>query len=161
MPSDSLASWNEGPTKATILDFVRATTDPASKTSCRGKTASLRLTKMELCGWNIRSIRKPCLRVIVPMLSHRSTRNGSVGTRSGQVLSNDRAAIGELGEADWAKIIFLTHSGISQAAFRYIADQWISTTKHPRLNGAGVKRSDNIPNRERRSGTGNQAGERG
>ena len=31
MPSDSLDSWNEGPAKAAILDFVRATTDPSSK----------------------------------------------------------------------------------------------------------------------------------
>jgi len=31
LPADPLASWNEGPTKQAILDFVRATTDPASQ----------------------------------------------------------------------------------------------------------------------------------
>ena len=31
MPSDPLDSWNEGPTKAAILDFVRVTTEPSSK----------------------------------------------------------------------------------------------------------------------------------
>ena len=31
MASDYLGSWNEGPAKAAILDFVRLTTDPSSK----------------------------------------------------------------------------------------------------------------------------------
>jgi hypothetical protein len=30
LPADPLASWNEGPSKQAIIDFVRATTDPAS-----------------------------------------------------------------------------------------------------------------------------------
>ena len=31
MPDRSLASWNDGPVKAAILNFVRAITDPSSK----------------------------------------------------------------------------------------------------------------------------------
>ena len=31
MPDRSLASWNDGPVKASILYFVRAITDPFSK----------------------------------------------------------------------------------------------------------------------------------
>jgi hypothetical protein len=31
MPSDPLDSWNEGPAKAAILDFVRVTTEPSSR----------------------------------------------------------------------------------------------------------------------------------
>ena len=31
-PGDPLAAWNDGPAKQAILDFVRATTDPSSKT---------------------------------------------------------------------------------------------------------------------------------
>jgi hypothetical protein len=30
-PADPLASWNDGPAKQAILDFVRATTDQSSK----------------------------------------------------------------------------------------------------------------------------------
>ena len=30
LPGSPLASWNDGPTKQVILDFVRDTTDPAS-----------------------------------------------------------------------------------------------------------------------------------
>lgn len=49
------------------------------------------------------------------------------------VLANDQAALGRFSEGDWAEIIFLTHSGMSQATFRDIAGQWLATAKHPRF----------------------------
>jgi hypothetical protein len=39
-PQRKLASWNERPAKKAILDFVRATTDPSTKTFVPPESAS-------------------------------------------------------------------------------------------------------------------------
>jgi phosphoserine phosphatase len=49
------------------------------------------------------------------------------------VLANDMEAIGHFSERDWAEIVFVTHSGMSQENFREIVSQWLATAKHPRL----------------------------
>jgi hypothetical protein len=50
------------------------------------------------------------------------------------VLSNDQAAFGRFSEGDWAEIIFLTHTGMSQETFRGIAGHWLATAKHARFH---------------------------
>jgi hypothetical protein len=43
------------------------------------------------------------------------------------------AAIAKFSEHDWAEIVFLTHSGMSQAEFEDIVRQWLSSARHPRF----------------------------
>ena len=54
----SLASWNDGPAKQAILDFVKVTTERASPISCRRKRASPPSTRTARFGSNTRSTRK-------------------------------------------------------------------------------------------------------
>ena len=49
------------------------------------------------------------------------------------VLANDMAAIAGFSERDWAEIVFLTHAGMSPAAFQDIAGKWLASAKHPRF----------------------------
>ena len=49
------------------------------------------------------------------------------------VLTNDMAALAHFSERDWAEVIFVTHSGMSQATFADIALNWTKTAKHPRF----------------------------
>jgi hypothetical protein len=42
-------------------------------------------------------------------------------------------AIAKFSERDWAEIVFLTHSGMSQADFQGITRQWLATAQHPRF----------------------------
>jgi hypothetical protein len=49
------------------------------------------------------------------------------------VLANDLPALAHFSERDWAEIVFVTHAGMSQAAFMDIAAQWVKTAKHPRF----------------------------
>lgn len=49
------------------------------------------------------------------------------------VLSNDMAAIARFSERDWAEILFLTHSGMSQAEFQDIVRQWLASARDPRF----------------------------
>ena len=50
---------------------------------------------------------------------HPEWRNASANA----VLTNDMAGIAKFCKRDWAKIVFLTHSGMSQAAFLEIVRQ--------------------------------------
>src|SRR5579863_515066 len=49
------------------------------------------------------------------------------------VLGNDMGAIARFSERDWTEIIFLTHSGMSQAEFQDIVRQWLAGARHPRF----------------------------
>lgn len=53
-----LASWNDGPAKQAIIDFVRATTEQVSPNLCRPKNALRRLIKMAPCGSSTPCTRK-------------------------------------------------------------------------------------------------------
>ena len=133
MPADSLGSWNEGRAKVAIVDFVRATTDPSSKDFVRPED---RIATFDQDG---------TLWVEHPLYAQAAFALDRLHALAPQhpewqsqepfrtVLSNDQARIGKFSEADWAEIIFLTHSGMNQATFRDIAEQWIATAKHPRF----------------------------
>ncbi len=47
---DPLPSWNDGPAKQAIVDFVQATTERAARNSFRPRSASPPSTKTARCG---------------------------------------------------------------------------------------------------------------
>ena len=55
-----LASWNDGPAKQAILDFVRVTTDSSSKDFCRQRSASPNSTRTARSGSSTRCTRRSC-----------------------------------------------------------------------------------------------------
>ena len=57
--TDPLPSWNDGPAKQAIVDFVRATTDSVEpERSCRPRHASPPSTRMARCGSSTRCTRR-------------------------------------------------------------------------------------------------------
>ena len=61
-PAGVLASWNDGPAKQAMLDFVRATTDRSSRGfRTRRKITSPPTTRTAPCRSSIRFTPKPCL----------------------------------------------------------------------------------------------------
>jgi phosphoglycolate phosphatase-like HAD superfamily hydrolase len=128
-----LASWNEGPTKEAIMGFIRAATSQSNKDFVPLED---RIATFDQDG---------TLWVEHPLYAQAMFALDRVHTLAPQnpewqdqepfkaVLSNDKAAIGHFTEAQWAKIIFLTHAGMSQAAFTDIAHQWLASAKHPRF----------------------------
>jgi phosphoserine phosphatase len=131
--AEPLASWREGPAKAAILNFVRATTDPSSRTVVPSED---RIATFDQDGtlWVEHPIYTQAMfaldRVLGLAPQHPEWRNRE--PLKG-VLSNNMAAIAKFSERDWAEIVFLTHSGMSQAAFLDIVRQWLTTAKHPRF----------------------------
>ncbi len=117
MASDSLESWNEGPAKAAIREFVRVATDPSSRDFVPPED---RIATFDQDGtlWVEHPLYTQAMfaldrvHALAPQHPDWQSREPFSG-----VLSNDQAAIGKLSEADWAEIIFLTHSGMSQEGF--------------------------------------------
>ena len=62
---DHLPSWNDGPAKNAIVNFVKTTTDKNQlPSSCSRRTASRPSTRTARCGLSTPSTRRCCLRSI-------------------------------------------------------------------------------------------------
>ena len=132
-PPGLLPSWNDGPAKQAILDFVRATTDSGSPSFVPPED---RIATFDQDGtlWVEHPLYTQAIfaldRVHALAPQHPEWRSQEPFKA---VLSNDLGAVAHFTEGDWAEILFLTHAGMSQAAFLEIATRWIATAKHPRF----------------------------
>jgi hypothetical protein len=132
-PSRALPSWNEGTAKQAILDFVRATTDRSSKNFIAPED---RIATFDQDGtlWVEHPLYTQAVfaidRAHALMPQHPEWQSHEPFKA---VLSNNLPALAHFNERDWAEIIFVTHAGMSQAAFLEITGQWLATAKHPRF----------------------------
>ncbi len=132
-PSGPLASWNDGPAKQAILDFIRATTDKASPNYVAPED---RISTFDQDGtlWVEHPVYTQAMfaldRVHEMAPQHPEWKSHEPFKA---VLANDLPALAHFSEQDWAEIIFTTHAGMSQVAFLEIAGQWMATAKHPRF----------------------------
>ncbi len=129
-----LASWNDGPAKQAILDFVRATTDPSSKNFVAAKD---RIATFDQDGtlWVEHPIYTQALfaldRISAMAPDHPEWKTVAPFDA---VLSGKPDAIGRLTEKDWTELIGVTHSGMSNEVFLRLVGAWLKTTKHPRFD---------------------------
>jgi len=126
--TDPLPSWNDGPAKHAILDFVRIATSQIASED--------RIATFDQDG---------TLWVEHPVYTQAMFALERVHTLAPQhpewrtyepfktVLANDEAAIAKFSERGWAEILFATHAGMSQAEFLQIVTEWLATAKHPRF----------------------------
>jgi phosphoglycolate phosphatase-like HAD superfamily hydrolase len=134
--TDPLASWNDGPAKQQIVDFVRTTTDiaspnfvpPEARIATFDQDGTLWVehpiyTQVAYCFDRVPAVvaKKPELKNVEPFKT---------------VLSGDRAAIAKLTLPDLEKIAAATLSGMSVEDFSAEAKRWIATAKHPRWHRA-------------------------
>src|SRR5262249_10891983 len=125
--TDPLSSWNDGPAKQAILDFVRAIgqVSPEDRIATFDQDGTL---WVEHPAYTQAMFALERVHTLAP--KHPEWRNHNPFKA---VLANDEAAIAKFSERDWVEVVFLTHSGMSQEAFREIAAQWLATAKHPRF----------------------------
>ncbi|MCE9555760.1 MAG: haloacid dehalogenase-like hydrolase [Planctomycetes bacterium] len=130
--SDPLASWNDGPAKKAIVEFVRATTNqagpkyvpPAERIATFDQDGTLWVehpmyTQVMYCLDRVPAVveKKPELKNVEPFKT---------------VLSGDREAIAKLSLKDLEVVLFATLSGMSVEEFRVDVRRWLATAKHPR-----------------------------
>ena len=128
-----LPSWNDGPAKQAILDFVHATIDRASPNYV---SPDNRVATFDQDGtlWVEHPIYTQAIfaldrvRVLAP--AHPEWKNDEPFKTA---LSGDMAAVGHFTEKDWTEIIGATHAGMTTDEFLDIAKQWLETAQHPRF----------------------------
>jgi len=131
---DPLPSWNDGPAKQAIVDFVRVTTDQASP---KFVPPEERIATFDQDGtqWVEHPIytqvvycldRVPALVAEKPELKDVEPFN--------TVLSGDHEAIDKLTLPELEKILFATLAGMTADEFHAEVKKWITTAKHPRYD---------------------------
>src|SRR5262245_14182228 len=131
-PGSVLTSWNDGPAKQAIVDFVRATTDRSSPgyvapeqriavfdQDCTLWVENPMYTQVVYCLERVPSVveKKPELRNVEPFKT---------------VLSGSREAMAKLSMRDLEKILAATLTGMSVEEFRAEASKWLDAARDPR-----------------------------
>ena len=132
--SDPLPSWNEGATKAAIVKFVRDTTTPGSPDFV---PVADRIATFDNDG-TLWSEHPMYVEVVYTLDRVRELAKSNPPWRNEMpfkaVIDNDQAAIARLGEADFFKLIAVTHAGYTSAEFQKAAAAWLATSRHPRFH---------------------------
>jgi phosphoglycolate phosphatase-like HAD superfamily hydrolase len=129
-----LLSWNDGPAKQVIFDFVRATIArsspsyvfPEDRIAVFDQDGTLWVehpmyTQVVYCLERVPAVveKRPELRNVQPFKT---------------VLSGDREAMAKLSMRDLEKILAATLTGMSVEEFNAEAKKWLETARHPRWN---------------------------
>jgi len=127
-----LASWNDGPAKQAILDFVRATTDQAS---AKFVPPEDRIATFDQDGtlWVEHPIYSQVVYCLdrVPAVVETDPKLKDVEPFK-TVLSGNREAIAKLSLHDLEKILFATLTGMSVDDFEAEAKKWLTSAKDER-----------------------------
>ena len=130
---DPLPSWNDGPAKSAVLDFVKATTDAKSEAFVKPED---RIATFDNDGtlWVEHPLYTQAvfaldrLHELAPSHPEWKTKDPFKA-----VLANDRAAMAKFSEGDWAQIVAATHAGMTNEAFLETVSAWLAKAKHPRF----------------------------
>ncbi|MEP9355271.1 HAD family hydrolase [Xanthobacter sp. KR7-65] len=129
--ADPLPSWNEGPTKAAILAFVRATTTagspdfvpPADRIATFDQDGTLWVEKPVYAEVAFAADRVRALAQINPSLADEEPFKTAIG--------GDPAALAALSYPDMNKISFVTLDNLPVDTLRDDAAAWIATARNP------------------------------
>jgi phosphoglycolate phosphatase-like HAD superfamily hydrolase len=132
--TDPLPSWNDGPAKQAIINFVRATTDSASPTFVPEKA---RIATFDQDGtlWVEHPIYSQVVYCLdrVPALVKKKPELASVEPFK-TVMSGDHEAIAKLTMPDLEKILAATLGGMTVDEFGVEVKKWIATAKDHRYH---------------------------
>jgi phosphoglycolate phosphatase-like HAD superfamily hydrolase len=129
----SLSSWNEGATKAAILDFVRRVTTqgspdfvpPSERIATFDNDGTLWCEQPNFVQGFFLIDRVKTITAEQPELAERQPFKA--------VLENDKPTLASFGKKELAVLIFATHTGMTPEEFRAIAQTWFESAMHPRF----------------------------
>lgn len=130
---DPLPSWNEGPTKKSILDFVTAVTKEGGPDYVK---PAERIATIDNDGtlW----VEQPIYTQFAFAIDRvKATANQHPEWKTQEpfksILAGDMSAVAAMGEKGMVEIVEATHSGITTADFDQTVKDWLATAKHPRF----------------------------
>jgi phosphoserine phosphatase len=131
---DPLPSWNDGPARQAVVEFVEAVTTeggadfvaPADRIATFDQDGTL-WVEHPLYGQGLFALE----RVGALAAEHPEWKTEEPFKA---VLAGDHEAMARFSEGDWMKIIAATHAGITNDAFQEIVEAWITKAKHPRFD---------------------------
>lgn len=130
---EPLPSWNDGPARQAIVEFVDAVTTeggadyvaPADRIAVFDNDGTL---------WVEHPLYTQAMfaldRVAALAPEHPEWKEQEPFK---SVLAGDREAMAKFGEGDWAKIIAATHAGMTTGAFLEIVREWLASARHSRF----------------------------
>ena len=129
-----LPSWNDGPAKQAMIEFVRATT---TKGSPNFVPPGERIAEFDQDGtlWVEHPVYAQfvyCLDHVGPLVKEKPELKDREPFKT--ILSGDREAIAKLSMRDLFEIVLATQSGMTVEEFRADVNRWLGTAKHPRWN---------------------------
>jgi len=132
--ADSLPSWNDGPAKKAILEFVAAVTDekspdyvaPAERIATFDNDGTL---WVEYPMYTQALFAFDRVKALAPQHPEWKTTQPFKG-----VLEDDMKAVGASGMKGLMQIIMATHSGMTAAEFEQEVSGWLATTKQSKFN---------------------------
>ena len=130
---DPLPSWNDGPAKKAILEFITAVTDEKGKDYVE---PAERIATFDNDGtlWVESPMYTQALfafdrvKELAPQHPEWKTKQPFKG-----VLEGDMKAVGASGMKGMMEIVMATHSGMTAAEFEQEVFHWLTTTKQPRF----------------------------
>jgi len=131
--ADPLPSWNDGPTKKAILEFVAAVTDekgkdyvePAGRIATFDNDGTL---WVEYPMYTQALFAFDRVKKLAPQHPEWKTQQPFKG-----VLEDDMKAVGASGMKGLMEIIMATHSGMTAAEFEQEVSNWLATKKQPKF----------------------------
>jgi hypothetical protein len=132
--SDPLPSWNDGPAKLAIIDFVKTTTD---KTNPKFVPPEDRIATFDQDGttWVEHPIYSQVLfafdRVAALAPEHPEWKTKAPFNA---ILAGDQEAMAKFTLKDIEVIAMATHTGMTTDAFQAIVKDWMAKAKHPRFD---------------------------
>jgi phosphoglycolate phosphatase-like HAD superfamily hydrolase len=134
--TDPLPSWNDGPSKQSIVKFVQAVTDAAGP---QHVPPAARIAVFDNDGtlWSEQPMyfqgffAFDRVKALAPKHPEWKTRQPFKG-----ILENDMKAVAAAGEKGLFEVIGATHAGMTTDEFAQTVKDWVAQAKHPKLQRA-------------------------
>jgi len=131
--SDPLPSWNEGPSKKAIVDFVDRVTKAGGPDFV---PVEERIATFDNDGtlWNEQPMYVE-LAFSLDQVGKMAPKHPEWKTAQpfAAVLNHDMKTVAASGEEGMMKIFVATHTGMTEAQFEQTVSDWLATAKHPRF----------------------------
>jgi phosphoglycolate phosphatase-like HAD superfamily hydrolase len=132
--SDPLPSWNDGPAKTEIIEFVGVVTN---ETGSGYVPPEDRIATFDNDGtlWPSHPLYTQ-LAFAVDRVKALAPQHPEWQTQQPfkAVLDNDREAMGAAGEKGLIELVMASHAGMSTAEFESLVSDWMATARHPRFD---------------------------